>query len=642
MYVVPKHLYEAFQNQGDRTVGDSVASINIRQLNNISDNVKASIQANDVTKGGQQRSPASGNKSPPGGGNLGGVTSAAAANFGQTQPSDATNFGQMRDGRERTEEFLPPPPPPLVDNDSPPTSLPALPALAGSSTQTDNTASNNNVTTQTDNDMRTVATQAETETGNVGVQTDNASVREEGVQATATNSNANVQTENNGVDVSTQAAVEGVSASTATSGGIWDFGNKKRRNAILANRNRVIATQTDFTTNGVSQDTQTETPPRSIDMGTQVSPPPPPAMRDAGTHAPVSIPSTDMGIQVSPPPRPTMSDAGTHAPVSIPGQDVGIQTNPTRGSNLSLASQLQINVPPSYRIARRTGTSSAQTDPPTAIVTNQPLARSARPSWTFKVPQFALARSVGLPTQRRQQQRRDQLAITYQPSPKKKTPVQKRKKRVPVKYTPEKIRQGVERRKAARRQLNLDKAIASGSTTSLPPATQSTSTSTHDNPIPRTTSFKIPHVTVRRRPVGLAAQRQQQRSGQTSPKKKRETKAPVKYDPDMITQEMMRRGIKRKKGERQAAFAARQVRFDEAVASQQPAANPTLPAAAAAVQPRWMSSKPAKRTATAAHLDTPLSKPKVGGKRGRADKGEKRSVPTTFTTSQTRKKGRKE
>ena len=629
MYVVPKHLFEAYQNQGDRTVRDAVASINIRQLNNISDNVKASIQANDVTKGGQQRAPASGNPSAPGGGNLGGVALAAGGNFGQTHPSDAANFGQMRDGSQRAEEFLPPPPPPPtshVNNDTPPTSLQALP-VAGSSTQTDNTATEttgvqtitsiNNATTQTDNDMRTVATQAELDNRNAAVQTDNVNARE-GV--TAINANANAKT----VDASTQAAAEGISTGTATDS-FWDFGNKKR-NAVLANKKRSILTQTDFPTNVVSQDTQTDLS-QAREVGVQVSPPPTPATRDEG-------------VQVSPP--------QTHVVIPSTGQDAITQTNNTSRPRLSLASQMQIDVPPSYPIARRTGTSSAQTDPPTSIATTQPLGRSPRPSWTFKVPRFALGRS---PVLANQQQRRDQLALTYQPSPTKKTPVQKRKKRVPVKYTPEMIRKVAERRKAAftaRRQPNLYEPVESGSTqqpAELPPITQSASTSTRDNTLP-STSFKVPRVTVRRRPVGLATQRQQQRSVQPSPKKKRERKATTRYNPEKITPEMIRRGVKRRKGERKTAFAARQLKLDEAVASgstQQPAANPsaTTRSRGVAAQPSWMPSKLAvKRTASVANMDTPLSKTKVGGKRGRSNKGEKRPVPSTFTTLQLHKRGK--
>jgi hypothetical protein len=357
-----------------------------------------------------------------------------------------------------------------------------------------------------------------------------------------------------------------------------------------------------------------------------------------------------MGTQVSPPKfrfkrLPKTSPAQTHVNVPSAGQDASIQTNPTNRPRLSLASQLQIDVPPSSPIARRRATSSAQTDPVTAVATTQPLGRNVRPSWTFKVPRFALGHRPAELAAQRQQQRRDQLAITYQPSPKKKTPVQKRVRKAPIKYTPEMIRKGVKRKRAAftaRRQLNLDEPIASGST-QQPAPTQSTSTSTHDNPRPSTSTFKIPRVTVRRRPVGLANQRQLQRSAQPSPKKKRERKAPERYNPQMITPEMMRRGVKRRKGEKKAAFEARQRVFDEAVASrdvQQPAANPSLPARA---QPRWMPSKSTvKRTATAANLDTPLSKSKVGGKRGRPTQGEKRSVPATFPTLQLRKRGKKE
>ena len=67
MYVVPKHLYEAYLTQGDRSVKEAVSSINIRQLNNIQDTGRATIQANDIIKGGQQRLPGGGGARGEGG-----------------------------------------------------------------------------------------------------------------------------------------------------------------------------------------------------------------------------------------------------------------------------------------------------------------------------------------------------------------------------------------------------------------------------------------------------------------------------------------------------------------------------------------------------------------------------------------------
>jgi hypothetical protein len=625
MYVVPKHLYEAYQNQGDRAVREAVSSINIRQINNISDQVK-SIQANDIMRGGQQRTPSAVNNSPPGGGNLGGDVSGPGtpANFGQMPPTDVTNFGQMRDGREGAREILPQPPPPPSHNDSdrpPPTSFMSrgispppsqtgatqsvfntptqriLPVAVGS-TQTDNATNTIGVqartpsadaATQTINDTRTVEVQATPRNRDADAQTESMRTREMGMQATMKNSDVNTQTENNVTDASTQAATAGVSTSTGTDS-VWDFENNRRpRNAVLARRSFVIPTQTDFpAVNVVNRDMQTDAPstgdvniqtetaatsdlgvqvsptlPATSNMGTQISPPPPPA-------------TSNMGTQISPPPPRAkrlvkFSPAHTHVsiPSSTPGRDASIQTDSPRRPQLSLASQLAINVPPAQPIARRTATSSVQTDPPTAVATFQPLARSVaspRPSWTFKIPRVSVLRNrvqqrpLGLARQR-QQQRRNQLAITYQPSPKKKTPTKKRERKAPVKFSPEMIRR-VNRKKgeskaafAARRRLNLDNPVASSSTQQPDqPAAAPQSNDMYANPAPSTSS--------------------QSRRGATA-------------------------------------------------------------------KPRWLHSKPVKRTAAAAHMDTPLSKAKVAEKKGRPNKGEKRSVPTTFT-SQPHKRGKKD
>ena len=97
LYLIPKSLYETYQSQGDRAVRDGIASINIRQLNNISDSVRATIQANDITRGEKpptsnatvKIAPASGTSS----------TLSKSPNFGQATASwvEGENFGQVRE-----------------------------------------------------------------------------------------------------------------------------------------------------------------------------------------------------------------------------------------------------------------------------------------------------------------------------------------------------------------------------------------------------------------------------------------------------------------------------------------------------------------------------------------------------------------
>jgi len=131
MVLIPRSLYNAYLTQGDRTVREAISSINIRQLNNISDNVKASIQNNDIVKGGLQTgrnlpsnsvNPSSSGNSgsnsvisppppppspPPSGGSVSIVPPSAPAtnngisvnegglrNFGQTNVPVPDNFGQ--------------------------------------------------------------------------------------------------------------------------------------------------------------------------------------------------------------------------------------------------------------------------------------------------------------------------------------------------------------------------------------------------------------------------------------------------------------------------------------------------------------------------------------------------------------------
>lgn len=59
MYVIPKGLYEEFLNHKVDKIKEGVTSIHIRQLNNIGDNVKAALQANDVSKASKLTIPSS-------------------------------------------------------------------------------------------------------------------------------------------------------------------------------------------------------------------------------------------------------------------------------------------------------------------------------------------------------------------------------------------------------------------------------------------------------------------------------------------------------------------------------------------------------------------------------------------------------
>ena len=59
MMVIPKTLYDTYLSQGDRAVKEAISTINIRQLNNISDGVTASVSNNDNF--GQTNIPPAGN-----------------------------------------------------------------------------------------------------------------------------------------------------------------------------------------------------------------------------------------------------------------------------------------------------------------------------------------------------------------------------------------------------------------------------------------------------------------------------------------------------------------------------------------------------------------------------------------------------
>ena len=612
MYVVPKHLYEAYLTQGDRSVKEAVSSINIRQLNNIQDTGRATIQANDIIKGGQQRLPGGGGARGEGGDvgggdSLGGVNPGAGVNLGQTIPSEVTNLGQMRE--ERGEHL--PPPHSHNNSSSPQTSLVAEgeappPSQVGATQTLFNDVSNvGTQTSQPTNNALTGSTQTENKTEDIGV------------QATRENDNAAVQTENDAATISTQTEVP-TGVSTGTDSPVWDFWNPSKRRltslrkemptqtdfAPIVRESGEIPTQTDFVP--IAREigeisTQTEIP-SFVEQGVQVTPPPPPPpkirkltkfspshtrvnisgvrKRDASYQVGQAVASTgEIGVQVSLPPQ-------THVSIPNAGQqrNVGSQVAAATQTRpqLSLASQLSIDIPSSVNVTRRVET-GIQTDPPTSISTSHPVAirkvKTSRPSWVFKsisrpnlynnpVPSTSSGigqrqqrrRPLGLSHQRRNNQR-GQLAITYKTS--------------------------------------LEK---------LPPKTPK-------------------KVTVRR---GI-----------------RDRKAPAKFSPEMLT-----RRVHGKKGESKASFA-RRLNLDDTVPrspsrSRQNIRNnivqdnplpSTSSGTTAATSPRWIPSKlAAKRTATAAHMDTPLSKPKVGGKRGRPNKGEKRSLPNASTPQQHKKR----
>jgi hypothetical protein len=127
MVLIPRSLYNAYLTQGDRTVREAISSINIRQLNNISDNVKASLQNNDIVKGqpGNLPNPGLNPPGPPPASNPPAPPPAsnppappppppppppplpiAATNFGQTNVPVPNNFGQIYNGG--THAIVPP------------------------------------------------------------------------------------------------------------------------------------------------------------------------------------------------------------------------------------------------------------------------------------------------------------------------------------------------------------------------------------------------------------------------------------------------------------------------------------------------------------------------------------------------------
>jgi hypothetical protein len=117
MYLIPKSLYNTYLTQGDRTVREAASSINIRQLNNISNGQKTTIQNNDNFKGVGGRGGGGGGRGsfseppinispedsniPPRENDLEEefVSPRSSRNFGQTSAQVTDNFGQIRNGQ---------------------------------------------------------------------------------------------------------------------------------------------------------------------------------------------------------------------------------------------------------------------------------------------------------------------------------------------------------------------------------------------------------------------------------------------------------------------------------------------------------------------------------------------------------------
>jgi hypothetical protein len=94
MYLIPHSLYDKMVTQGDRAVKEAATSIVIRQINNLSDNVKATIQNNDQFKAGSLPRGKDGDGVPPSPKNLQTSQTSPPTNFGQAETS-STNFGQI-------------------------------------------------------------------------------------------------------------------------------------------------------------------------------------------------------------------------------------------------------------------------------------------------------------------------------------------------------------------------------------------------------------------------------------------------------------------------------------------------------------------------------------------------------------------
>ena len=246
LYLIPKAQYESYQSQGDRVVrdggGGGVASINIRQLNNISDTVRATLQANDITKGGQKLSASNAavTSIQPGGNNS---SSGSPPNFGQATPSTdvGENFGQIRE--RGVKDLLPrPPPPPSPFSPSAVPSPPPPPSFSHSH--------NDDVALPTPSAAADPPATSEPPTtphvsGDKITPTDNAHTHENFAVDPESSFTSQIaddlptappQTDGLGAASSSQTDnpnTHSVYVPPAASGSIWDFSRKRRRTDLL-------------------------------------------------------------------------------------------------------------------------------------------------------------------------------------------------------------------------------------------------------------------------------------------------------------------------------------------------------------------------------------------------------------------------
>jgi hypothetical protein len=521
MYLIPKSQYEAFQTQGDGAVREGASSINIRQLNNISDTGRATIQANDITKVSAPR------KTPPsedGGGGGGGNNSnnLGVNNFGQTPASGlrGENFGQVRDeGVEADAQSS------SAGDDgngpSPPANSPPVSTAKDAGT---------NTATQTENDEATTPV-GETEPANVS--SDAASVNEASYNPPPENE---ITFPPDNFRNSPPEFLESY----------WDYENRRRRRNAITGGLRGPPTTMLSTVGGqtstVLRDTANETeaevvapPPRVADAD-EVLPPIPlvPFKRvsqlsmAAPTHVDILPVQRQLGftpvtaLDVPPIARP---------PARRPRQrDFSSQANiPPPRKPLSVISQGGTDVPPTASVDAAVQTASRNqvsvgTDAPPALGVNAG-TQTLTPSWQFQLPSgpprsrihallpppihthallppslpVSLPRvdtavqtddgevslptvvaprwAYNLPRRIKEKTKKKPLAITYQPSPKKKT------KRPRSKLSPEEIKARVA---AGKRRLKKAKAAAAATLpVSLPRV--DTAVQTDDGEVPPVT-----------------------------------------------------------------------------------------------------------------------------------------------------------
>ena len=480
LYLIPKAQYESFQSQGDRVVRDGVASINIRQLNNIGDAVRATIQANDVTRGGGQKNPVSNaavSITPP--------VSGGPSNFGQVPPSTEVgeNFGQIRE--RGVNDLLPPPrpvspvslprpsddPPATASQISPPTAseTPAPHVLGDNIFPADNTHTHESVGssetsfTQLDDDF----TPAPSQTDSLGA---------------STSSQTNVP------------STHSVGVSPLANGSIWDFTSRKRRRTGTEGDERSVEPEKEkpkghrlsafsppearITTPYVGKmvsGTQTDTPLErpTNQQATQTDVPPPETAKVLSLHRQevVDIPPTvnttqSIAVQTR---RQRPNFIVAKKPMTEQGMQTDVDTPPPAAvaTVQSVAVQTRRQPRPNSVVAKKpmTAEQSAQTHETLAstdAVTQEDQTAgeatvvAVKPSWQFKkqLPPGAqgqrmrrlgigLAKKIPKQEEEKEEEREAEvpptqtLLDTVLPSPPKKV---SRKKRPPQKFSPEPIR----------------------------------------------------------------------------------------------------------------------------------------------------------------------------------------------------------